>query len=80
MASFVPTSAETLDDRRRYTEAELVEIACSECQARVGVRKNSEHHTSVQWTGAARDACHEFDRDRSGPGGRDSHKPCTRLM
>ena len=50
MASFVPTSAETLEDQRLYTSARLVEVACLDCLARVGVKKNSEHHTSIQWT------------------------------
>ena len=54
MASFVPTSADTLEDQRLYTSARLVEVACLDCLARVGVKKNSEHHTSIQWTAEAR--------------------------
>ncbi len=54
MASFVPTSADTFEDQRLYTTARLVEVACLDCLARVGVKKNSEHHTSIQWTGEAR--------------------------
>ena len=50
MASFVPTSADTLEDQRLYTQARLVEVACLDCLARVGVKKNSEHHTSIQWS------------------------------
>ena len=36
MASFVPTSAETLEDQRLYTAARLVEVACLDCLARSG--------------------------------------------
>ena len=50
MPSFVPTSADTLEDQRLYTRARLVEVACLDCLARVGVKKNSEHHTSIQWS------------------------------
>ncbi|TNM39603.1 hypothetical protein FHP29_12045 [Nocardioides albidus] len=80
MASFVPTSAETLADLRRYTEDRLVEVACLDCLARVRVKKNSDHHTSVQWSAEARSACQELGRRDQGPGGRDVHKPCARLM
>ena len=54
MASFVPTSDDTLEDQRLYTRARLVEVACLDCLARVGVKKNSEHHTSIQWDAEAR--------------------------
>lgn len=80
MASFVPTSEETLDDLRRYTEERLVEVACLDCLARVRVKKNSDHHTSVQWTGQSRADCQEFQRRGEAPAGRDMHKPCPRLM
>ena len=39
MPSFVPTSADTLEDQRLYTRARLVEVACLDCLARVGVKK-----------------------------------------
>ncbi len=55
MASFAPTSAETLADQQRYVASGLTEVACLDCLARVGVRKNSEHMTSVQWTTEARE-------------------------
>jgi len=80
MASFVPTSEETLEDLRRYTEDRLVDVACLDCLARVRVKKNSDHQTSVQWSAEARAACQEFVRRDQHPGGRDVHKPCTRLM
>lgn len=80
MASFVPTQADTVEDQRLYTEARLVEVACLDCLAVVGVKKNSEHHTSIQWRADAVAACPEFARrDRSG-GGREGFKACPRLV
>jgi hypothetical protein len=77
VASFVPTSPDTLEDQRLYTRARLVEVACLDCLAEVGVKKNSEQHTSIQWTADARSQCPEFAR-RSG--GRDVHEACPRLV
>ncbi len=79
MASFVPTSPTTTEEQRLYTEARLVEVACLDCLARVRVKKNSDHHTSVQWSTGARADCQEFQRRGVQPGGRDVHKPCARL-
>ncbi|TIC87834.1 hypothetical protein E8D34_09250 [Nocardioides sp. GY 10113] len=80
MASFVPTSEETLEDRRLYTEARLVEVACLDCTAIVGVKKNSEHHTSIQWTAGAAAACPELARREGGTAGRDHHRACPRML
>ena len=79
MASFVPTSAETLEDQRLYTAARMVEVACLDCLARVGVKKNSEHHTSIQWTAEALGQCQVFARMAGEPGGRRVHASCSRL-
>lgn len=79
MASFVPTSPDTLEDQRLYTEARLVEVACLDCLARVGVKKNSDHHTSVQWSSEALAHCQEFRRQASSPAGRDVEAACPRL-
>ena len=79
MASFVPTSADTLEDQRLYTRARLVEVACLDCLARVGVKKNSEHHTSIQWSNDALGDCQEFQRMAAEPGGRPVHASCPRL-
>jgi hypothetical protein len=76
MASFVPTSAETLDDQRLYTQARLVDVECLDCLARVSVKKNSDHQTSIQWTAGAREACPELSRRGHG---RDAHAACPRL-
>ncbi|MCD4525898.1 hypothetical protein [Nocardioides sp. cx-173] len=79
MASFVPTRADTLEDQRLYTSARLTEVACLDCLARVGVKKNSEHHTSIQWSRKARDGCPELARRDAGTDGRDYHQGCPRL-
>lgn len=80
MASFVPSSPETIEDRRLYTEARLVEVACLDCLARVRVKKNSEHQTSVQWTAEAQDACPELVRRRASPErSRTFHHGCPRM-
>jgi hypothetical protein len=77
VASFVPTSSDTLEDQRLYTRARLVEVACLDCLARVGVKKNSEHHTSIQWSAEARGDCPEFARRT---GGRDLKDGCPRMI
>ena len=77
MASFVPLSPDTLEDQRLYTSARLVEVACLDCLARVGVKKNSEHHTSIQWTTEARRQCPELARR---PDSRSAHGSCPRLV
>ncbi len=80
MASFVPTSPETLEDQRLYTSARLTPVDCLECRARVGVKKNSDHHTSVQWSAAAREHCPELSRRGSDPSGRGLQQGCSRLV
>jgi hypothetical protein len=79
MVSFAPTSAETLEDQRLYTRARLIEVACLDCLARVGVKKNSEHHTSIQWSAESLGQCAEFRRMATEPGGRRVHASCSRL-
>lgn len=76
MASFVPTSDETREDQRLYTQARLVDVACLDCLAHVSVKKNSDHQTSIQWTAQAREACPELTRRGNG---RQSHEACPRL-
>ena len=79
MASFVPTSPDTLEDQRLYTSARLVDVACLDCLAHVGVKKNSEHQTSIQWTADAVSGCPEFGRMTTGPRGRPLHAGCPRM-
>lgn len=80
MASFVPTSADTLEDQRLYTVARQTEVACLDCLARVGVKKNSEHHTAVQWSADARSQCPDLARRAGSDDGRSVHPACPRLV
>lgn len=80
MASFVPNDEATLEDQRLYTQARLVEVECLDCLARVGVKKNSEHHTSIQWSGQALKHCQEFAKMSDAPDGRSVHAACPRLV
>ena len=64
MVSFLPLSPETLEDRRRYLEGHMSQVACLDCLASVRVRKASEFQTSIQWTEEAVSACAEFTRAR----------------
>lgn len=79
MSYIVPTDPETIEDQKRYTQARLVDVSCLDCLARVRVKKNSEHHTSVQWTSEALGHCAEFAKLATEPGGRGIHKTCSRL-
>jgi hypothetical protein len=80
MASFVPTSEETLEDQRRYTSARLTEVACLDCLAKVGVKKNSDHHLSIQWSEEAVRGCPELNRMPTRADGRPLHQGCPRLL
>jgi hypothetical protein len=79
MVSFAPTSPQTLEDQRLYTEARLVEVACLDCLAKVRVKKNSEQHTAIQWNAEALAHCAEFAKASSQPGGRPIRTACSRL-
>ncbi|MBU1802888.1 hypothetical protein [Nocardioides sp.] len=78
MASFVPTSDDTLEDRRLYTEARQTTVACLDCLAEVGVKKNSEHHTAIQWSSSAQGSCPVLSR-RGVPRARSVHAGCPRM-
>jgi len=80
MTLFAATRAETAHDQELYLEGRLQEVACLDCLARVRVKKNSEQHTAVQWTGEALSHCQEFARLAAQPGGRPVYQPCSRLM
>lgn len=79
MAYIVPGSDETREDQRLYTEARMVDVACLDCTVRVRVKKNSDHHTSVQWGAGGPDQCPEFVRMSVSSEGRHLHAPCPRL-
>lgn len=79
MAYIVPSLAETLEDQALYTRGNLQEVPCMDCSARVLVRKNSEHHTSIQWTREAVLDCTSFAKMSRQDGGRPVHAGCPRL-
>lgn len=79
MVSFTPLSPETAVDQRLYLDASLQEVECLDCLARVRVRKNSEFHTSIQWTAEAQASCAEFARKNAEAGHRVLHESCSRL-
>lgn len=80
MGLFTPTLAETVEDQRLYLDGRLREIACLDCLAKVRVKKNSDHHTAVQWTQEALGHCAEFARMSAQRGGRPVYETCSRLM
>lgn len=76
---FATNLPETDEDRALYLRARLVEVACQDCLARVRVKKNSERHTSIQWTSDALAQCAEFARLATSPRGRAIREACPRL-
>ena len=80
MPCFVPVNADTLEEQRLYTQARLAEIACLDCLATVAVKKNSDHHTSIQWSAEAVAACSVLGRRGGASGERDGHRGCPRLL
>jgi hypothetical protein len=79
MVSFAPLNDDTHEDRRRYLDGHLVDVACLDCLAEVKVRKQSEFHTSIQWNADAVTACQEFTRARA-EGDTRAHRGCSRLQ
>ena len=79
MGLFGATRQETLEDQRLYLDGRLRDIACLDCLAKVRVKKNSEHHTAVQWTDEALGHCQEFAKLSGQPGGRPVYETCSRL-
>ena len=69
----------TREDQRLYIQARLKEVACLDCLAKVKVKKNSDHHTAIQWTMESVEECAEFNKARQEPGGRQIHEACSRL-
>ncbi|MEO6887187.1 MAG: hypothetical protein ABI232_13015 [Jatrophihabitantaceae bacterium] len=51
---------ETAADKRLYVEIGLAPVTCSHCGTQVLVKKNSDRHTSVQWTSDPASSCPEF--------------------
>jgi len=53
-------AAGTAADRRAQLEDGLVELDCAHCGGLVRVKKNSQAHTSIQWTADAVRRCAAF--------------------
>ncbi|HNM98576.1 MAG TPA: hypothetical protein PKK40_11575 [Marmoricola sp.] len=69
----------TVADQRLYLDSRLVDVECLDCSVRVGVKKNSPHHTCVQWRDHGVEHCPEFSRTSRATGGRHIADPCPRL-
>ena len=80
MAYIVPSREETLEDRALYTQSNLSDVVCRQCRAQVMVRKNSEHHTSIQWTREAVETCAVFSDLDQRDDGRPVHSGCPQLV
>jgi hypothetical protein len=55
---------ETAADKRLYVEVGLAPVTCRSCGTDVLVKKNSNKHTSVQWTSDPVASCPEFAAHR----------------
>ena len=80
MAYIVPSLPGTLEDRELYTRGRLAEVACRQCRAKVLVRKNSEHHTSIQLNQEEVEACEVFSDLDQQETGRPVHSGCPQLV
>lgn len=56
---------ETAADMRLYVEIGLTPVTCADCGVEAMVKKNSEKHTSVQWTAEGVAACPEIQAARA---------------
>jgi hypothetical protein len=53
-------AADTAADKRLYVEIGMVPVRCHSCGTEVLVKKNSDKHTSVQWTSDPVASCPRF--------------------
>jgi hypothetical protein len=56
---------ETVADMRLYVEIGLTPVTCAECGVEAMVKKNSQKHTSVQWTPEGVAQCPEIRAARA---------------
>jgi hypothetical protein len=56
---------ETAEDRRLYVEIGFTPVVCASCGVEALVKKNSQKHTSVQWTADGVMTCPEIAAARS---------------
>jgi hypothetical protein len=65
VASLSDRQRETAEDRRFYIEIGFVPVTCAACGIEALVKKNSQKHTSVQWTAAGVAGCPEITAARA---------------
>jgi hypothetical protein len=58
-APLVDVSADTLSDRQEFLSSGLRPVECTACGTCVLVKKNSQHHMSIQWQ-TSTEGCVEF--------------------
>ncbi len=68
--------AQTVVDLRTYLEEGMQPVECRACGTRALVRKNSHHHTSIEWQAHPSEVCPEYTESRSGTG---SWRTCPRM-
>jgi hypothetical protein len=64
-ASLSDRQRETAEDRRLYVEIGFAPVSCAACGVEAFVKKNSQKHTSVQWTAAGVAGCPEIAAART---------------
>jgi hypothetical protein len=62
---FADRRRETVADMRLYVEIGLTPVTCAECGVEALVKKNSQKHTSVQWTPNGVASCPEISAARA---------------
>ncbi len=72
--------ADTDLDRETYTRVGYQPVDCTHCGIRVHVRKNSEKHTSIQWTGGSDDSCPVLMEWRAGGEKPEGEDTCPRML
>jgi hypothetical protein len=64
-ASLTDRQRETAEDRRLYIEIGFAPVTCAACGVEALVKKNSQKHTSVQWTASGVAGCPEISAARA---------------
>ena len=67
-------------DRETYTRAGFQPVECRSCGACVSVRKNSEKHTSIQWTEGSDRTCPVLTDWRAGGERPEGEDTCPRML
>lgn len=67
-------------DRETYTRAGFQPVECRSCGTCVSVRKNSEKHTSIQWTEGSDRQCPVLTDWRAGGERPEGEDTCPRML